>query len=68
MFDNLSILGYPGTDKSFCQYDTQSVVEIKDLRTETSKHSPSGGKRLVEAMKHYSGDKVTEAPLRMRKM
>ncbi|CAO2613971.1 hypothetical protein LEMLEM_LOCUS16346 [Lemmus lemmus] len=52
MFDSLAIL-YLETQNSFCLYGVQFAAEIKDLRPETSENFPSGGKRFVEAMKHY---------------
>lgn len=54
MFDSLSVL-HLETQNSFCRCGVQFAVKIKDLRTETSENVPSGGKRLVEAMKHYCG-------------
>lgn len=62
MFDSLSIL-YLDTQNSFRRYGVQFAVEIKDLRMETSENVPSGGKRLVEAMKHYCGGGERLKPL-----
>ena len=63
MCESLSVLGHLGTENSFCQYGYSICCCNKRPENWDHKKFPSGGKRLVEAMKHYSVDKEWLKPL-----